>query len=112
MLKIKFWKLENVVCMKILEQTENLIGTFANDEISSVSLHAEYEPEIYNENSIYLRGTNNNNDNKVSCYEFYTAEQAQKFINEAMKIIKHYNKTFKTNKDEENSNLIEEFIAY
>ena len=107
MLKLKFYQVENVVLMKVLEQDnkENLYF-----EYEDLLLHSMDYPTIFDENRIYLQGSDEDKNNKMSCYDFETNEEAEKIINKAMLAVKEYNRLY-SQTEEENSIKLKEFIA-
>ena len=107
MLKLKFYQVENVVLMKVLEQDNKEDLYFAYDDFILQSM--DY-PEIYNEDKIYLQGSDEDNNNKMSCYDFETSEKAENFINKAMAAVKEYNRKY-SQTEAENSIKLKEFIA-
>ena len=106
MLKLKFYQVENVVLMKVLEQ-DDVDVYFNYDDFILQSM--DY-PEIYDENKIYLQGSDEDNNNKMSCYDFETNEKAENFINKAMLAVKEYNRRY-SQTEAENSIKLKEFIA-
>lgn len=107
MLKLKFYQVENVVIMKVLEQDnkENLYFKYENLLLQSIDC-----PAIDSEYKIYLQGSDYENNNKLSCYDFETSEEAKNFIDKAIHAVKAYNKEYSQTEDEPEIK-IQEFIA-
>ena len=96
MLKVKFIQIENVVVMKVLEQskkdTENLKEHFNSQ--NGMSLKSWNFPEISDHITIYLRGKDTNADTSYASYTFESIDDANKFINNAKKAINEFNTKF------------------
>ena len=107
MLRLKFYQIENVVLMKVLEQDnkENLYFQYDNLLLQSLDC-----PAIDDENHIYLQGSDEDSNNKMSCYDFETNEQAENFINKASKAVKEYNRRY-SQTEIESQIKINEFYA-
>ena len=82
MLKIKFWRIENVLCMKILEQDKDVFDyNFMYNSSNGLTICSLDYPEfVLDEDRLYIRGEDTSYDNKVSSYEFNTVEEAKKFL--------------------------------
>ena len=106
MLKLKFYQVENVVLMKVLEQDNKEDLYFTYDGLIFECI--DY-PAIEN-NRIYLQGSDDENNNKLSCYDFETSEKAKNFIDKAIHAVKAYNKEYSQTEDEPEIK-IQEFIA-
>lgn len=92
MLKVKFWRIENVVAMKVLEQPSGTRGKnviFENDDFQLVS---ELNPEIA-EGVCYLRGTNRAEDHFVVSGTFDSIDRAKTYIKRATETICKYNES-------------------
>lgn len=107
MLKLKFYQIENVVLMKVLEQDNKEDLYFEYEDLILLSM--DY-PAIDDGNRIYLQGSDEDQNNKMSCYDFETNEEAENFINKAMLAVKAYNKKHSQTEDEHRIE-IQEFIA-
>ena len=107
MLKLKFYQIENVVVMKVLEQDNKDDLFFKYGELT---LRCIDYPAIEDDNTIYLQGNDDENNNKLSCYDFETNKKAEDFINKAMAAVKAYNKKY-SQTEAENSIKLKEFIA-
>lgn len=94
MLKVKFWRLENVVLMRILEQGEEIRrggGKFF--EYKNFILTSAGCPVISNL-CLNVRGCHKEDDNKIAICNFETSEEARDYIILATKTIHAYNKSF------------------
>lgn len=106
MLKIKFWRIENVLFMKILEQGEEIKRgdfIFATDNgiIIESTEYPRMGPKIYpNLNSgqqdlspknLCVMGTLISSDDKIVMHRFNTVEEAKGFLKLYNDAIKEYN---------------------
>ena len=106
MLKLKFYQVENVVLMKVLEQDDvDVYFNYDNFILQSIDY-----PSIDDDNRIYLQGSDEDNNNKMSCYDFGTNEKAKHFINKASLAVKAYNEKY-SQKEDEQEIVFKEFIA-
>ena len=107
MLKVKFMQIENVVVMKVLEQskkdTEILKEDF-NSQNGMCLRSCEY-PEISDSVVIYLRGKDTNNDTLYTSYSFGSIDNANEFINNAKGAINEFNEKFKSLNDEKDEEV-------
>lgn len=91
MLKIKFWRIENVILMKILEQGDEIKrGNFEFEASNGVNLHSRLEPTIYDK-SISLRGKDISQDKQVVSKYFNTAEEAKEHLKAYIEAVREYN---------------------
>lgn len=91
MLKIKFWRIENVILMKILEQGDEIErGKFEFEASNDVKLCSQFEPEI-DDTKIFLRGTNISRDKQVVNSCFFTPEKARIRLKAYAEAVKEYN---------------------
>lgn len=91
MLKIKFWRIENVILMKILEQGDEIErGNFSFKASNGVSLCSGLVPEIADER-IYLRGRDISQDTQVVNKFFDTSEEAKVCLKAYIEAVKEYN---------------------
>lgn len=107
MLKVKFMQIENVVVMKVLEQSKK--DTKILDEYfysqSGMTLKSCEHPEISDSHNIYLRGKNTNNDTLYTSYSFGSIDDANEFINNAKGAINEFNEKFKSLNDEKDEEV-------
>ena len=97
MLKVKFWRIENVVLMKVLEQGDEInkgTGCFYQDKLTKMNIYSREMPALY-PTSIYVKGTNNDYNNLLASINLNSVSDAEKFYNQAIQTIKHYNKNLK-----------------
>ena len=91
MLKIKFWRIENVILMKILEQGDEIErGKFEFEASNGMSLSSQFRPDI-GERKIFLRGTNISWDKQVVNSYFGTSEKAREQLKAYAEAVKEYN---------------------
>lgn len=110
MLKVKFWRIENVVLMKVLEQGEEIKrGCKEVFESVDFSIYSQCTPSMY-ANGIYVRGSKMEDDNKVRYYCLSNCAEAKLYIERATEAIHEYNQSL--SKDPEQiSDDIETVIA-
>lgn len=91
MLKIRFWRIENVILMKILEQGDEIErGEFEFEASNGVRLISQAEPGIDNK-EIFPRGINGRWDKQVESKVFRTSEEAREQLKAYVEAIKEYN---------------------
>ena len=91
MLKIKFWRIENVILMKILEQGNEIErGNFDFEASNGVSLRSRLEPETRNKR-IYLRGKDISKDTQIVNECFDTLKAAKELLKAYVEAIREYN---------------------
>lgn len=110
MLKIKFWRLENIIFMKILEQDENLrgMGDWVDAETGLV-IKSVNTPDLAH-NTIFIRGVIGDDDNKISVCQYETEKKAIQELKKIGTAIKNFNIQYNTNGDQELENEIEQYI--
>lgn len=94
MLKIKFWRIENIILMKILEQGDEIErgkrGKFEFKASNGVSLRSVTNPAV-SYDIIYLRGDSKELDETVSAYDCITNEGAKARLKSYVEAVKEYN---------------------
>ena len=91
MLKIKFWRIENVILMKILEQGDEIErGKFEFEASNGVKLQSRHNPVMHNK-TIYLRGRDISHDAQVISEYFNTSEEAREQLKAYVEAVKEYN---------------------
>lgn len=91
MLKIKFWRIENVILMKILEQGDEIERwNFEFKASNGIGLYSRLDPEIADER-IYLRGRDISQDTQVVIEYFNTSEEAKERLKSYVEAVKEYN---------------------
>ena len=91
MLKIKFWRIENFIVMKILEQGDEIErDNFRFKASNDIVFCSKKDPEICL-TDLYLRGTNISNDNRCSAWSFTTSEKAKEMLKAYVEAVKEYN---------------------
>ena len=94
MLKIKFWRIENVILMQILEQGDEIErgkrGKFEFKASNGVSLRSATNPAV-SYDMIYLRGDSKELDETVSAYDCITNEGAKARLKAYIEAVKEYN---------------------
>ena len=95
MLKVKLWRIENVVVMKILEQGDEIkrgCGTFF--EFKGFKLRSIHSPGL-NLGVMLVRGSGKNSYydyGAISC-DFKTCAEAKNYIDKATEAIRAYNQS-------------------
>lgn len=92
MLKIKFWRIENVVLMKVLEQDEKLRGSGlvyrAKNGLEIRSAHIqEMTPSI-----LYIRGDESDRDENIITQTYKKVDDAIKWYKKYTDAVKEYNR--------------------
>ena len=100
MLEIKFWRIENSIVMKVLEQGEEIErGSFSFRTSNEITIKSTYYPQI-EEDYLFVRGTNVALDTATSSIDFPSVEVAKKYLKMYIEAVKEYNNLVKP-KDEE-----------
>lgn len=111
MLKVKFWRIENVVLMKILEQGDEIDRTcdaFYSD--GNIRLISRRVPALCSD-AIFVRGGNDRCDNNVSTKAFDTVEDAKTALSKYIHAISEYNRSLTETANPESDDDIETIIA-
>lgn len=114
MLKVKFKRVDNVVLMKVLEQSDIEIG--AGDFFvgtRGMSISSTKSPEL-RPNTIYVRGIMCGHDSKTVAFELHNVAEARAYLCKCVTTIKEYNDYIKMATKpiiiDENSDKEEEII--
>lgn len=97
MLKVKFWRVENVVLMKVIEQGDEIkrgSGEIYVDPYTGISIWSDDCPRIYL-NAISIRGSFKECDELVVCQQFSSIFDAENFYRKAIQTVQDYNSSFK-----------------
>ena len=94
MLKVKFWQIENVLCAKILEQTEqNINFEYAtNDGIYKI-ISCGYPEMINYAKTFYVRGSHTEKKDVVFCTTFNSEMEATEYKEGISFAIQAYNRS-------------------
>ena len=90
MIKVKFWRLGNVLVAKVLEQPEETGGVETLTEVDDYYIHSYEQPQISNR-TLYLRGKNKKHDDDYCAYAYDNVEEAKEALNGFRKCIEKYN---------------------
>lgn len=91
MLKIKFWRIENVILMKILEQGDEIErGRFGFEASNGVKISSCESPALTYD-TIFLRGGSKELDETVSIHGCITNEEAKEQLKAYVEAVKEYN---------------------
>lgn len=91
MLKIKFWRIENVILMKILEQGDEIErGNFGFEASNGVNFLSAMNPALSHD-MIYLRGGSIELDETISTYDCITNEGAKARLKAYVEAVKECN---------------------
>lgn len=91
MLKIKFWRIENVILMKILEQGDEIErGKFEFEASNGVEFLSVKNPALSCD-TIYLRGRSKELDENVSAFDCVGREGAEAQLKAYAEAVKEYN---------------------
>lgn len=91
MLKIKFWRIENVIVMKILEQGDEIkrgCGEFFKHE--GIGIRSGAYPHLYS-NEISVYGTDSGCANKYVSISYDNTDRAKEILQKYVDAIKAYN---------------------
>lgn len=110
MLKVKFWRIENVVLMKVLEQGAEIKRGCGKFFCASGIELCSYKKPLMISNEIFLRGESLENDRDIACQLFKSVDSAKEFTNNATKAIHAYNQSL-IKESEQISDDIETVIA-
>lgn len=111
MLKIKFWRIENSIAMKVLKQGEEIIrGNFEFKASNGITIKSNYCSQIA-ENYLYVRGNAISLDDDVTTYDFCSIATSKKQLALYLEAIKEYNNSLLLQKSEDKENDIEIVIA-
>jgi flagellar assembly factor FliW len=92
-LKLKLWRIENVILMKVLQQDESTRDRdFGFSASNGMSIFSDYCPDI-DTDGIYINGENRNKDNIMSVCECETDIEAIATINNILLLVKEYNES-------------------
>lgn len=115
MLKVKFWRIENVLLMKVLEQGDEIKrGNFKFEASNGIIIESLERPSLI---SIYLstgrrlciRGRIAKDDNNVAVAQFGSEKFAKESLNLYVEAIKEYNKSLSYQEQEDEN--IEVIVA-
>lgn len=112
MLKVKFWKIENVVLMKVLEQGNEICrgaGVFYKDKETGLTLASNLYVAI-SRDVLYVRGEKRQDDNSIVTRNLNTITESNDFYNRAIKTIQNYNRSLSEQSNSEDVK-IDCFIA-
>ena len=87
MLKVKFWKIENVVLMKVLEQGNEICrgaGIFYKDKETGLTLASSLYVAI-SRDVLYVKGEKRQDDNNIVTRNLNTITESNDFYNRAIK---------------------------
>ena len=95
-LKIKLVRLDNVVLMKVLEQEggrpNNSLVEHLCDHDNGLSIRSAERPEM-DRTGIYIRGNDEEEDNRVAFYRLNTIEEAKEYVRKVVELVEYYNKS-------------------
>lgn len=103
MLKIKFWRIENVILMKVLEQGDEIKrdgGVFFTDKDTGICISSIIFPAC-NNGEIFVRGRVRKDDNWIAIHRCKDTESAKELLSSYVLTVKCYNESL-TNKEVNN----------
>lgn len=106
-LKLKLWRIKNIVLMEVLEQDESLRGKGLIFEKKGFQIQSGTAPALC-DCKIFIQGTDDKYDNDVIPYYFISMNSAKDYIKQITDIVKAYNHSIST---EPSADDIEIFIA-
>ena len=91
MLKIKFWRVENVLLMKVLEQGDEIKrGDFKFCASNGIEVKSLCRPELIPD-IIYVRGCEEEYDDNIVPCEYSNAEGAKEMLARYIEAVREYN---------------------
>ena len=105
MLKIKFWRIKNVLLMQVLEQGDEIErGFFAFSTSNGVEFNSSRLPEIELK-KIFIRGENKKEDNKVAVFDCEDERKAKILLNRYIEAVRECNNSLR--KENRNTEVAE-----
>ena len=100
-LKIKFWQIENLVVMKILDQDERLRGkeVIYEDSDLDMTIYSVKVPDMTSK-SLFIRGERKEKDSMVCNATFNSTEDATDYVKKCQKLISNYNASLEDEEEE------------
>ena len=110
-IRVKLWRIENVVLMKVLEIPEELRGTnlIFNSPNTGMKIYSVGKPEL-KLNTIFLNGSNKEKDNNIVCCECQSNEEALGYYNRVINTIEEFNNKNKI-KSEIDDDIIDIYVT-
>lgn len=111
MLKVKFWRVENVLLMKVLEQGDEIErGNFRFEASNGIIFESCETPSLpfQNENRLCIRGEDTECDNDIVVHRFKSNTVAKQFLNRYIEAIKEYNDPYQELEDEDMEIIVAE----
>jgi hypothetical protein len=108
-LRVRFWQNENVVMMKILEQSESLRekGDFFRDPNFDMTICSVDFPSLESQ-GLLIRGRIKEKDNLINCIQLSSIENATVYIKKCKELIRSFNSSIEER--EEKKEEIETWI--
>lgn len=111
MLKIKFWRIENVLLMKVLEQGNEIKrGDFKFCASNGIEVKSLCRPELIPD-IIYVRGCVKEYDDSIVPRECINAEEAKAMLARYIEAVKEYNTSLLRKSNDKDDIEIETVIA-
>ena len=95
-LKLKLWRIKNIVLMEVLEQDESLRGKGEIFESYNCKILSVRNPHLTPDKEIYIRGTNTELDNRIAYYDFGSTNEAKSCIRKIIDTVRAYNASVST----------------
>lgn len=107
MLKIKFWRIENVLLMKVLEQGDEIKREdFKFCASNGIEVRSVRNPQLFPK-WIYLRGVCEKRNNMIACLELEDEKEAKSLLNDYIEAVREYNSTLPVeNKDTDDIEIV------
>lgn len=107
MLKIKFWRVENVLLMKVLEQGDEIKrGDFKFCASNGIKVMSICSPEL-TPAFINIRGRTEEYDDNIAPCEYSNAEGAKEALARYIEAVREYNSTLPVeNKDTDDIEIV------
>ena len=101
MLKIKFWRIENVIVMKILEQGDEIKrGDFKFVASNGIKLRSATYPQICT-SKLFIQGKFESFDKDVEICTYNTSEEAKACLKSYIEAVREYNNSLQQSVDKD-----------
>ena len=95
MLKLKFWRMRNVIIMEVIEQDDSIKrGYFKYNASNGVRIESWMHPNI-STNEIQVRGEQKLMDFNLASFQYDSAEEAKEQLSKFQYAIQEYNSILK-----------------
>lgn len=112
MLKIKFWRIENVIVMKILEQGDEIKrGDFKFKASNGIKFDSGYGPMLEFGHTIWVRGKVKELDEDVAACACLNQEYARHMLKSYIEAVREYNNSLQQSVEKDVIGTVENIRA-